>query len=89
MTGLEELKSLRTILTTSLDTIVSFCEKRNVEFPSLFDPAELSNEFSPRGIRNIPELAESIALGVSAAAQLVATLQNPSVTILSSSLRVS
>ena len=89
MTGLEELKNLRAIITSSLDDIINFCERREISFPSLFSPADPNVEFSPTGLRNAPELADAFALGISAAAQIGATLQNPAITALSSSLRVS
>ena len=75
MSGLEELKNLRAILTSSLDTIISTCEARATEFPSLFAPADPEVEFSPAGIRNSPELADALAVGVPAAAQLVARVR--------------
>ncbi|KAI0087146.1 O-methyltransferase [Irpex rosettiformis] len=72
----ELLISLRRILDESIDTIVSVCERRNEDFPHLDVPAHPS-EFSPQGIRNDPEVAQAIKLGVAAASQLVAALQSP------------
>lgn len=87
MSGLEDLKNLRAVL-TSLDTIISACEARATDFPSLLAPANPEAELSPAGIRNVREIADALVLGVSAAAQLVTTLQSPSVTIVSSSMTV-
>ena len=72
----ELLINLRRILDEAVDTIVSVCERRNEDFPHLDVPADPS-EFSPEGIRNVPEVAEAIKLGVAAASQLVAALQSP------------
>ena len=89
MTGLDELKNLRAILNSSLDNIINFCEGRKTSFPSLFSPADPNVEFSPTGLRNAPELADAFSLGISAAAQVVATLRSPALTAVSSSARVS
>ena len=81
----EDLKKLGEIIAGSISTITSVCELRGEEFPSLKIPAQPS-EFSPNGIRNDHRILDAIALGVSAAAQLIATLQPPyeSLMILSS-----
>ena len=84
----EDLRKLKAILNTSIDRIIDICEIRGEEFPSLGSPAHPS-EFSPSGIRNDPGILDAIALGVSAAAQLVATLQAPHVTLISSATGVS
>lgn len=84
----EDLKKLRAILTNSIDKIIDICDKRGEEFPSLSEPARPS-EFSPQGIRNDPGILEAIAFGVSAAAQLLATLQPPHVTLINSVTKVS
>ena len=72
----ELLIDLRRILDEAIDTIISVCERRNDDFPHLDTSADPS-EFSPEGIRNDPEVAQAIKLGVAAASQLVAALQSP------------
>lgn len=84
----EDLKKLRAIINNSIDKIIEVCERRGEDFPSLNVPAHPS-EFSPNGIRNDPGILDAIALGVSAASQLVATLQAPHVTLISSVTGVS
>lgn len=70
----EDLRKLRALLDTAIDNILDVCEQRKQEFPRLDSLAE-PTELSPAGIRNDPIIAEAIVLGVSAAAQLIATLQ--------------
>lgn len=72
----EDLEKLRKLINTSIDIIIETCKRRNEAFPRLDLPAALS-EFSSSGIRNDPAIVDAIALGVSAASQLVATLQPP------------
>ena len=84
----EDLKKLREIINNSIDRIIEVCERRGEEFPSLSSPAHPS-EFSPNGIRNDPGILDAIALGVSAASQLTATLQAPHVSLISSVTGVS
>ena len=72
----ELLIDLRRILDEAIGTIISVCERRNEDFPHLDTPADPS-EFSPEGIRNDPEVAQAIKLGVAAASHLVAALQSP------------
>ncbi|KAI0821463.1 S-adenosyl-L-methionine-dependent methyltransferase [Irpex lacteus] len=72
----EILLSLRRILDDAISTVVSVCESRNEDFPRLDDPADPS-EYSLQGIRNNPEVAHAIKLGVAAASQLISTLQSP------------
>ena len=72
----ELLIDLRRILDEAIETIISVCERRNEDFPHLDTPADPS-EFSPEGIRNDPEVAQAIKLGVAAASHLVAALQSP------------
>ena len=83
----EELKKLGAIISSSINTIINICELRGEEFPSLNFPAQ-SIEFSPDGIRNDRRIADAVSLGIAAAAQLVATLQPPHVTLLTSSTKV-
>lgn len=83
----EELKLLGAIITNSINEIVKVCELRGEKFPNLSDPAQPS-EFSQDGIRNDQRISDAIAYGVAAAAQLVATLQPPHVTLLTSSTKV-
>lgn len=75
----EDLKKLREIVNQSIDNIVAHCERHGEEFPSLNNPADPS-EFTPNSLRNDPLIADAITLGVSAAAQLIATIQNPAIT---------
>ncbi len=72
----EILISLRRILDDAIGTVVSVCESRNEDFPRLDDPADPS-EYSLQGIRNNPDVAHAIKLGVAAASQLISTLQSP------------
>lgn len=83
----EELKQLGAIIAKSIDSIVNVCELRNMEFPSLLQPAQ-PTEFTKNGIRNDPVITDAIALGVAAATQLVATLQPPHITLMLSSSKV-
>ena len=83
-----ELEQLRKILNDALDRITVVCERRKTTFPSLDSPADPS-ELLPSGIRNDPEILDAATVGVAAAAQLIATLQPPAVTLISSAFRVS
>lgn len=76
----EELKKLRKLIDAAIDEIIEVCDKQNQEFPSLDSPADPS-EFSPHGIRNQPVIIDAIALGISAASQLIVTLQSPTASI--------
>lgn len=70
------LISLRDILNSAIDTILTTCSQKNTEFPSLDSPAQPS-EFTAESIRNYPAVAHAIKLGVAAASQLIVTLQSP------------
>lgn len=83
----EELGQLRTILVRAVDSILEVCTARGIDFPSLDKPADAS-EYAKDGIRNDPKVADAISLGVAAAAQLIATLQPPAMTLYSSAARV-
>ncbi|KAJ3537872.1 hypothetical protein NM688_g6604 [Phlebia brevispora] len=76
MAGVNDLKSLRNILTSSIDSIIDVCEKQGEDFPRIEVPADPS-ELTQDGIRSDPQVRGAILLGVSAAAQLIATLQPP------------
>lgn len=75
----EDLRKLQSIINHSIDNIVAHCERRGEEFPTLSDPADPS-EFTPNSLRSDPLVTDAITLGVSAAAQLIATIQNPAIT---------
>ncbi|KAI0825595.1 S-adenosyl-L-methionine-dependent methyltransferase [Irpex lacteus] len=71
-----DLQSLRDILNSAIDTILTTCSQKNADFPSLDTPAQPS-EFTAESIRNDPTVAHAIKLGVAAASQLIVTLQSP------------
>lgn len=71
-----DLQNLREILNTAIDTILTTCSQKNADFPSLDSPAQPS-EFTAESIRNDPNVAHAIKLGVAAASQLIVTLQSP------------
>ncbi|KAH8111778.1 S-adenosyl-L-methionine-dependent methyltransferase [Phellopilus nigrolimitatus] len=75
-----DLKSLRDIISSSIDIILDTCEKTGKEFPSLDQPIHPS-EFSPEGIRNDSNVQDAIGLIVAAASQLIATVQSPPATL--------
>ena len=75
-----ELIALRNLITSSIDNIVSICHSSGKEFPSL-DKAINETEFTPDGIRNHPLVVENVALLVSAASQLIATVRSPPQTL--------
>ena len=77
----EDLRGLRRILNEAIDSILDICSRRNEDFPSLNVPCQPS-EFSQQGIRNDPDVARAIKLGVAAAHQLAATLQSPLQTVI-------
>lgn len=83
-----ELQQLRAILNTTIDRILSVCSQQEQSFPSLNEPADLS-ELSQTGIRNHPEISDAIPLAVAAASQLIATLQPPTTTLCVAAARVS
>lgn len=83
----EELKQLRVIVSTSLDTIIDICESRGEEFPKLGDPTS-SSEFSSGSIRNDPALSDAISFGISAAMQIAVTLQSPAVSLYNAASKV-
>ena len=76
----DELQQLRDIIVDSVDKILASCGRRNEEFPVLNAPAH-SSEFSQKGIRNDPAIIEASTIAISAAAQLIATLQPPAITL--------
>ncbi|EJD00206.1 O-methyltransferase [Fomitiporia mediterranea MF3/22] len=75
-----DLRSLRDIISSSVDNILNACESAGKIFPSLDEPVQLS-EFTPEGIRNQPAVAQSIALICAAATQLIATVRPPPATL--------
>lgn len=82
-----DLKALRDIIVSSIDQIIDVCESTGKEFPKLNEPIQLS-EFTPDGIRNHPKVFDNIALAVTAAFQLIQTLQSPPVTLTTAAFRV-
>ena len=76
----DELQQLRDIIVDSVDKILASCGRRNEEFPVLNAPAH-SSEFSQKGIRNDAAIIEASTVAISAAAQLIATLQPPAITL--------
>ena len=83
-----DLIALRDIISSSVDTVVRICESEGKPFPSLHEPIHPS-EFTPKGIRNHPQVLDAIGLIVAAATQLVATVSPPPVTLTTSVFRVS
>ncbi len=83
-----DLSKLRDIIVGAVDSILGVCAARDIAFPSLDSPADAS-EYAKDGVRNDPTVSEAISLGVAAAAQLIATLQPPAMTLYSSAARVS
>ena len=83
----EDLTQLRDIIVGAVNTILGVCAQKGSEFPSLNKPAQPA-EFSPDGVRNDPVVTDAITLGVAAAAQLIATLQPPAMTLYNSAARV-
>ncbi|EJD01727.1 S-adenosyl-L-methionine-dependent methyltransferase [Fomitiporia mediterranea MF3/22] len=81
-----DLKALRDIISSSVDSIVRVCDNTGRDFPSLDEPVNPS-EFSPNGIRNDPTVAQSISFIVAAALQLVATVQSPPITLVTASVQ--
>lgn len=84
----EELLQLRNIIVGALQTILQTCEQRNEDFPQLELPAHAS-EFTARGIRNDPAIIEASTIAISAASQLIATLQSPATTLATAASSVS
>lgn len=76
----EDLKKLRKMINSAIDNILEVCERCDEDFPSLELPADPS-EFSGTGIWSDPITMDAITLGVSAASQMIATLQSPMATI--------
>ena len=83
---LSELKSLRDIISSSVDTIVNVYEKAGVEFPTLNEPQQ--GRTATNDLRNQPEVAEAISKIVAGSDQLLASVQSPSTTIVNAVLAV-
>ena len=83
----EDLRRLRAIINSSIDTVLQACEARGVDFPKLDNPADES-EFTADGIRNDARVAVAISLAVAAAGQMIATLQPPAMTMYTSATKV-
>ena len=83
----DDLKQLRDIIVGAVDSILGVCDATGKQFPSLDKPAEVS-EFAQDGVRNDPKVTDAICLGVAAAAQLIATLQPPAMTLYNAATRV-
>lgn len=82
---LSDLRALRDIVTTSIDTIINIYEAAGIDFPPLNDPIG-SPSTSPR---HSAELSEAIAKTVAASEQLIATIQAPQLTLWNYSVSVS
>ncbi|OCB85132.1 S-adenosyl-L-methionine-dependent methyltransferase [Sanghuangporus baumii] len=82
----DDLKALRDIISSSVDSITAACEAAGTPFPSLNDPIQPS-EFTRHGIRSQPAVMRSISLIVSAATQLIATVRPPPATMIISAFR--
>ncbi|KAL5536481.1 hypothetical protein ACEPAF_303 [Sanghuangporus sanghuang] len=82
----DDLKALRDIISSSVDSITAACEAAGTPFPSLNDPIQPS-EFTRDGIRSQPAVMRSISLIVSAATQLIATVRPPPATMIISAFR--
>ncbi|KAL5536477.1 hypothetical protein ACEPAF_299 [Sanghuangporus sanghuang] len=77
----DDLKALRDIISSSVDSITAACEAAGTPFPSLNDPIQPS-EFTRHGIRSHPAVMHSVSLILSAATRLIATVQPPPATMI-------
>ena len=84
---LADIKALRNIISTSVDTIINVCEGADVDFPSLDEPVE-PVEFGLGSIRNQPKVTEAIALITAASAQLAAIVRPPQQSLSNATLAV-
>ena len=82
---LAELKALRDIISSSVDTIVNECEGAGVDFPSLDEPFRPSST----DIRQKADVAEAIRKIIAASQQLIASTQAPQLTLGNASMAVS
>ena len=79
---LSDLKSLRDIVTTSIDTVIDAYEAAGVEFPSINEPTSTNP-------RHSLEISEAIAKVVAASEHLIAAVQAPQLTLWNYSVSVS
>lgn len=70
---LSDLKALRDIISTSVDVIITECERTGVNFPSLDEPFQPSSG----GIRQRADVSEAIRKIVAASQQLLVSVQMP------------
>ena len=75
---LSELKALRDIISSSVDTLVNAYEKAGTDFPSLSEPLLSSCSKATSSLRNQSEVAEAISKIIAGSEQLVASVQAPS-----------
>jgi hypothetical protein len=71
----DALTALVSIISSNVKDIQSLYQKENIEIPSLDEP------FSPNALDDNPQVTKAIKLVTAAAAQLIATLGNPSDTV--------
>ena len=83
---LSELKALRDIISSSVDTIVDAYEKAGTEFPSLNEP--LQGAKAQSDLRNQPEVSDAISKIVAGTEQLSVSVQAPAITIVNAMLTV-
>ena len=82
---LSELKALRDIISTSVDTIVNECEAAGVDFPSLDEPFKPS----PADPRQKAEVIEATRKIVAASQQLIVSTQAPPLSLMNFAMTVS
>ena len=86
---LSELKALRDIISSSVDTIVTAYEKASTEFPSLDDPLRSCHSKATCDPRRQSEVAEAISKIVAGSEQLIASVQAPALFLVNAMKAVS
>ena len=81
---LSDLKALRDIISSSVDSIVDAYEAAGVDFPSLNEPFPCTSGDE----RKQPNVAEAESKVIASAAQLIATVQDPHQSLLNFMLSV-
>lgn len=82
--AIDELKALTKIINDSVASIESTMTSQGLEFPSLHTPMTLQTEEA----RMLPEVGRACSLIVSAATQLVRTVQSPTHVLVTATLQV-
>lgn len=79
-----ELRSLSSIIQSSLDSIESVLHSRRLDFPSLHTPVSAESE----AVRMLPEIASACSLIISAADQLIHATRAPTLSLTTHSMAV-